>query len=290
MMENLRASIVGGSGYTGGELLRLLLGHPNVRVGQVTSERQAGKRATRPHPNLRGRTSLTFSSAEELAPCDVLFTALPHGVVMNRFDQLADIAPVVIDLSADFRLRDPATYALWYREHQAPELLGEAYGPNVDMDRDRVGITWAQFGHLYANFYVFQYTTGISAANTLAEKVLTGGPAAAENYLAFLKAGSSLYPIDALKVAGVDSRLVLLRMRHLGSIGEEPASAASTTAKVISRASSSPLQRYPPIRGRAKSNPSASGLDRISSYRALNSSVFRGTRSKRSGTRFSIVA
>lgn len=84
------------------------------------------------------------------------------------------------------------------------DYLAEGYGPAVAVDRERDGITWAQFGHLYANFYVYQYTTGISAANTLAEKVLTGGPAAAENYLAFLKAGSSLYPIDALKVAGVD--------------------------------------------------------------------------------------
>ena len=84
------------------------------------------------------------------------------------------------------------------------DYLTEGYGPDVAVDRERDGITWAQFGHLYANFYVYQYTTGISAANTLAEKVRTGGPAAAENYLTFLKTGSALYPIDALKVAGVD--------------------------------------------------------------------------------------
>jgi oligoendopeptidase F len=84
------------------------------------------------------------------------------------------------------------------------DLLAEAYGPAVEVDRARDGITWAQFGHLYANFYVYQYTTGISAANTLAEKVLSEGPEAAEHYRAFLQAGSSLYPIDALKLAGVD--------------------------------------------------------------------------------------
>src|SRR5579875_2830523 len=84
------------------------------------------------------------------------------------------------------------------------ELFAEAYGPAVEVDPQRDGITWAQFGHLYANFYVYQYTTGISAANMLAQKVLKEGPEAAKRYRAFLNAGSSLYPIDALKLAGVD--------------------------------------------------------------------------------------
>ena len=84
------------------------------------------------------------------------------------------------------------------------DLFAEGYGDGVVVDRPRVGITWATFGHLYVDYYVFQYATGISAANALAQRVRSGGHAAAENYLAFLKAGSSLYPIDALKVAGVD--------------------------------------------------------------------------------------
>ncbi|MBA3827170.1 MAG: oligoendopeptidase F, partial [Ktedonobacterales bacterium] len=84
------------------------------------------------------------------------------------------------------------------------DLLTEAYGPDVAVDRERDGITWAQFGHLYANFYVFQYTTGIAAANMLAQKVRSEGPAAAQQYRQFLNAGSSLYPIEALKLAGVD--------------------------------------------------------------------------------------
>jgi oligoendopeptidase F len=75
----------------------------------------------------------------------------------------------------------------------------------VTDDRERTGITWAQFPtHLYSNFYVYQYATGISAAHTLAEGVLEGTPGAAENYLAFLRAGGSLYPLDALRRAGVD--------------------------------------------------------------------------------------
>jgi oligoendopeptidase F len=85
------------------------------------------------------------------------------------------------------------------------ELFREGYGDEVAFDADRIGITWAQFStHMYSNFYVYQYATGISAAHTLASGVLAGAPQAAENYLAFLKAGSSLYPLDALKLAGVD--------------------------------------------------------------------------------------
>jgi oligoendopeptidase F len=85
------------------------------------------------------------------------------------------------------------------------ELFREGYGDEVEIDPDRIGITWAQFsGHMYANFYVYQYATGISAANALAQRVLTGGAEAADGYLSFLKAGGSLYPLDALKLAGVD--------------------------------------------------------------------------------------
>ena len=84
-------------------------------------------------------------------------------------------------------------------------LFAEGYGNEVEMDHDRVGITWAEFHtHLYYNFYVYQYTTGISAAHALAQRIKTGGPEAAENYLAYLKSGNSLYPLDALKLAGVD--------------------------------------------------------------------------------------
>ena len=84
------------------------------------------------------------------------------------------------------------------------ELYGEGYGDQVVMDTDRVGITWAQFPHMYGNFYVYQYATGISAANALAAGVVEEGRPAAERYIEFLKAGSSVYPLDALKLAGID--------------------------------------------------------------------------------------
>lgn len=84
------------------------------------------------------------------------------------------------------------------------DLFAEGYGEEMSYNREQVGITWAQFVHLYANFYVFQYATGISAAHALAGPIAAGDTAAAKRYLSFLKAGSSLYPLDALKLAGVD--------------------------------------------------------------------------------------
>jgi oligoendopeptidase F len=83
-------------------------------------------------------------------------------------------------------------------------LFKEAYGPAVEVDEQRVGIAWAQFPHLFGNFYVFQYATGISAANALADGILKNGSSAAQKYVEFLKAGDALYPIDALKLAGID--------------------------------------------------------------------------------------
>ncbi len=117
-------SIVGASGYAGGELLRLLLSHRQVMVAQVTSERYAGKFVHTVHPNLRGQTSLTFSRMDDLAPCDLLFLALPHGEASGRIAQFADLAERIVDLSADFRLRDPVAYEKWYgKPHPSPAWL-----------------------------------------------------------------------------------------------------------------------------------------------------------------------
>jgi oligoendopeptidase F len=84
------------------------------------------------------------------------------------------------------------------------ELFKEGYGDEVDYDHERIGITWAQFGHMYMNFYVYQYATGISGAHALVDGVLEGKEGAVDRYLDFLKAGDSVYPLDALQTAGVD--------------------------------------------------------------------------------------
>jgi N-acetyl-gamma-glutamyl-phosphate/LysW-gamma-L-alpha-aminoadipyl-6-phosphate reductase len=123
-------SVIGGSGYAGGEAVRLLLAHPNATLKQVTSERNAGKFIRGSHPNLRKVTDLKFSSVKSLEPVDVLFVALPHGVSMGMMPELRKAAPVIIDLSSDFRLSNPADYPKWYsHEHEYPEMLAEfVYG------------------------------------------------------------------------------------------------------------------------------------------------------------------
>jgi [amino group carrier protein]-6-phospho-L-2-aminoadipate/5-phospho-L-glutamate reductase len=126
----MKVSVVGGSGYIGGELIRLLLGHPHVELAQVTSNRFAGRPVHTAHPNLRGQTELAFVPDGEVVPADVLFLALPHGMAMQTIARWADLAPRVIDLSADFRLRDPADYETYYGEpHPQPSWLSKfVYG------------------------------------------------------------------------------------------------------------------------------------------------------------------
>jgi N-acetyl-gamma-glutamyl-phosphate/LysW-gamma-L-alpha-aminoadipyl-6-phosphate reductase len=144
MNEKLSVSIVGGSGYVGGELLRLLLFHPHVAVKQITSASQFGKFAHSAHPNLRGVTDLQFSHPDSLEPCDLLFLAQPHGESSKNIECFAGLAERLVDTSADFRLRDPAVYAHWYGEpHPAPAWLGKfVYGLP---ERHRVELAAAKY-------------------------------------------------------------------------------------------------------------------------------------------------
>ena len=120
----IEAAIVGASGYAGGELLRLLLAHPQVNVTQITSETYARQYAHFVHPNLRGHTDLRFKKLDDLEATNLLFLALPHTQAMNRIEALAAKAERIVDLSADFRLRKAADYEKWYGSaHPDPEWL-----------------------------------------------------------------------------------------------------------------------------------------------------------------------
>lgn len=119
--------IIGASGYAGGELLRLLLQHPEVEIGFATSQQHSGEYVFKSHPNLKGLTDLRFTSdrPEDVAgKVDILFMAVPHGSSAGVTPKLVEQGVRIIDLSADFRLRDPDTYPLWYGwDHPAPDLL-----------------------------------------------------------------------------------------------------------------------------------------------------------------------
>ena len=125
---------------------------------------------------------------------------------MNNIHRYFFIMPTLARLELDMHERIERGQGITadYLTGMTADLFAEAYGDALVMDRDRVGITWSEFGHLYANYYVYQYATGISAANALAVGVVSGDPEKARAYRAFLSAGSSLYPLDALKLAGVD--------------------------------------------------------------------------------------
>lgn len=133
----IRVGIVGGTGYTGVELLRLLAGHEQVELIAITSRQETGRAVDELFPSLRGRAKLQFQSPDSnaLKDCDAVFFATPHGAAMELAPRLLDAGIKVLDLSADFRLKDAALWQAWYKHpHSAPQLLSEAaYGlPEVN--------------------------------------------------------------------------------------------------------------------------------------------------------------
>ena len=128
----IRIGIIGATGYTGQELLRLLATHPGVEIGTVTSRAEQGKPVAEVFPSLRGHVNLVYDApdTEQLKNCDLVFFATPNGTAMGQVPGFLQAGIKVVDLSADFRLKDPAVWEKWYGEkHSCPELLTEAvYG------------------------------------------------------------------------------------------------------------------------------------------------------------------
>ena len=131
------ASVVGGTGFTGGELLRILYQHPDFSVTQATSRSKERKTVGHVHPNLR-EMDLRFTSPEDLEPVDVLFAATPHGISMERIDAFQAAADTVVDLSADFRLDFESQYDEWYDGHARPDLLDESEYALPEINRENL--------------------------------------------------------------------------------------------------------------------------------------------------------
>lgn len=136
-MKPIKVGIIGGTGYTGVELLRLLVVHPNVELSIITSRSEAGRPVADLFPSLRGFTDLAFTAPDEgaFAECDVVFSATPNGIAMTHAQQVLDAGGKLIDLAADFRIKDIAVWEQWYgMTHACPELVAEAvYGlPEVN--------------------------------------------------------------------------------------------------------------------------------------------------------------
>ena len=137
----ISVGIVGGTGYTGVELLRLLSAHPDVRLAAITSRGEAGTPVARLFPSLRGRVELDFTDPADtdLTACDCVFFATPNGVAMGQAAALVEAGVKVVDLSADFRLKDIAEWESWYKmKHAAPALVAEAVYGLPEINRDRV--------------------------------------------------------------------------------------------------------------------------------------------------------
>ena len=138
----VRIGVMGASGYIGGELLRLLLQHPDVEIASATSRKYAGEYIFRVHPNLRGMTELKFTPhdpSKVVGSSDVVFAALPHGESVKIVPQIADAGLKVIDLSADFRLGDKEQYPLWYGyDHPRGDLLEKFVFSIPEINRDQV--------------------------------------------------------------------------------------------------------------------------------------------------------
>jgi len=138
----VRVSIAGASGYTGFELVRLLCTHPSVRLTMITSRQLKGNRLDDVYPALKRHCDLVFEGPDPeklAASSDIVFTALPHEAAMDIIPGLLQLGARVVDLSADYRLRDAAVYEKWYAPHKTPELLGEAVYGLPELYRDRIG-------------------------------------------------------------------------------------------------------------------------------------------------------
>ncbi len=137
----LSVGVVGGTGYTGVELLRLLVSHPEVSLKMVTSRSEDGQRVADLFPNLRGFTDICFSEpdVDALAECDLVFFATPNGTAMKMVPALLDKGTRIIDLAADFRLQDPAVWVTWYgMEHACTDVLADAVYGLPEINRDAV--------------------------------------------------------------------------------------------------------------------------------------------------------
>lgn len=139
--KRIKVGIVGGTGYTGVELLRLLAQHPNVQLQAITSRKEDGMPVADMYPSLRGKVDLRFQTPESagLEHCDVVFFATPHGVAMSQAESLLAKGVRLIDLAADFRLQDTAVFEQWYKmPHSCPQILADSVYGLVELNRPQI--------------------------------------------------------------------------------------------------------------------------------------------------------
>jgi LysW-gamma-L-alpha-aminoadipyl-6-phosphate/LysW-L-glutamyl-5-phosphate reductase len=211
-------SVLGASGYTGGELLRLLLQHPDIQVVSATSQTFAGQHLHRAHPNLRGATDLKFVTRDALAPADVVFTCVPHGAAAKVVPDLLERGMRVVDLSADFRLRDAAAFQRWYGEvHPAASWLSKAVYGLPEFHRQAL-----RSARLVSGVGCTATAINLALYPLVRAGLLTTGPVVAD-----IKIGSSAAGLEANLASIHAERSGTLRLyaptthRHLAEVQQE---------------------------------------------------------------------
>jgi N-acetyl-gamma-glutamyl-phosphate reductase len=236
----IKVGIVGGTGYTGVELLRLLTQHGQVELRAITSRKEAGTPVAALFPGLRGHVDLAFSqpSAEALRGCDVVFFATPNGVAMNEARAVLEGGARIVDLSADFRIRDVAEWERWYGvKHGSPELVAEAVYGLCEVNRERIPgarlvanpgcyptsvqlgfLPLVEAGVVDVAHLVADAKSGVSGAGRKAELHLSFAEAA-DNFSAYNVAGHRHWPEIRQGLAQVAGREVgLVFVPHLTPI------------------------------------------------------------------------
>jgi len=211
----IKAGIVGGTGYTGVELLRLLVQHREVELKAITSRKEAGTPVAAMFPSLRGRVELAFTQPGPggLRGCDVVFFATPNGVAMGEAREILDTGARLVDLSADFRIKDVAEWERWYKaKHAAPELVAEAVYGLPEMNREKIRgarlvanpgcyptatqlgfLPLAEAGAVDLDHLIADAKSGVSGAGRKAELHLSFSEAA-DNFAAYSVAGHRHWP------------------------------------------------------------------------------------------------
>ena len=233
----IKAGIVGGTGYTGVELLRLLAQHPQVELKAITSRKEAGTPVARMFPSLRRRVELAFTEpgASALKGCDMVFFATPHGVCMKDARAVLDAGAKIVDLSADFRLQDLAEWEHWYKmKHTEPELVREAVYGLCELNRERIRkarlvanpgcyptaiqlgfLPLLEAGVVDADHLIADAKSGVSGAGRKAELSLTFSEAA-DNFSAYNVTGHRHRPETRESLAQVARREIgLIFNAHL---------------------------------------------------------------------------
>jgi N-acetyl-gamma-glutamyl-phosphate reductase len=238
LAKKLAIGIVGGTGYTGVELLRILARHPDAELRVITSRKEAGMAVAQMFPSLRRVVDLAFSDPGEapLASCDFVFFATPHGVAMSQARELVGAGARIVDLAADFRLKDTATFERWYKmAHACPDLLAESFYGLPEMNREAIRKarivgnpgcypTTVQLGFLPlveagvvdATKLIADCKSGVSGAGRKAETQLLFAEAA-DNFAAYGLGGHRHHPeiVQGLTAAAGKGDVSVLFTPHL---------------------------------------------------------------------------